>query len=113
MRKFIHFIRYFKIFMQLLKYIRTDLRLNHMMKRIRQWLSKLSFRTGLMVAALCAIFYIISFAQMLLPLSASTKGILWATFFGLAKTAQYTALLILGKAGIDKIKARFRRSSTT
>lgn len=78
---------------------------------IRQRLSSLSFRTGLIVAALCAVFYILSFAQMLLPLTAAAKGVLWAIFFGLAKVAQYTALLILGQAGIKRLKAIFRKSS--
>lgn len=41
---------------------------------------------------------------MLLPISTATKGVLWFIFFGLAKTTQYSGLLILGKAGIDRIK---------
>lgn len=77
--------------------------------RFKQWLSRLSFRTGLIVATLCAICYIFSFAQILLPLTAATKGILWTVFFGLAKTFQYTALLILGSAGVTRIKAMLRR----
>ena len=42
---------------------------------------------------------------MLLPVSATTKGVLWVVFFGLAKTFQYAALLILGTAGLTRIKA--------
>lgn len=77
--------------------------------RFKQWLSGLSFRTGLTIAALCVICYIFSFAQILLPLTAATKGILWTVFFGLAKTFQYTALLILGSAGVARVKAMLRR----
>ncbi len=81
-----------------------------MFNDIKKWLSSLSFRTGLIVLGICAICYIISFAQMLLPLSVATKGTLWVIFFGLAKTAQYTALLILGKAGIEKLRKRFKQA---
>lgn len=81
--------------------------------QITLWLKKLSFRTGIMVAVLCAICYAVSFAQMLLPISLTTKGILWVIFFGLAKTFQYTALLILGKAGIQKLRAYLRKDGGT
>jgi hypothetical protein len=64
-----------------------------------------------MVAAACVIFYSLSFLQMLLPISAVTKGILWFIFFGLAKTAQYTALLILGKEGIRSLFRKLKRRS--
>ena len=33
-------------------------------------------------------------------------------FFGLAKATQYTALLILGKAGIDRVKKYFSTGRT-
>ena len=52
------------------------------------WLARLSFRTGVIVLVMCVPFYIISFAQMALPISASAKGVLCFVFFGLAKTAQ-------------------------
>lgn len=77
--------------------------------RLKSWLSRLSFRTGLVVAAICAVCYVISFAQMLLPISATAKGVLWVIFFGLAKSAQYTALLILGKAGLTRLKTILQR----
>ncbi len=48
---------------------------------------------------------------MLLPISVAAKGTLWFIFFGLAKTAQYSALLILGKAGIEKIRGRFKKTA--
>lgn len=72
--------------------------------KVKQWLTGLSFRTGVIVLCVCVLCYIISFAQMLLPISTATKGVLWFIFFGLAKTTQYSGLLILGKAGIDRIK---------
>ncbi len=74
-------------------------------KRIKSWLGGLSFRTGVILIIICVICYIISFAQMLLPISVAAKGILWFIFFGLAKTAQYSALAVLGTAGVKRIKA--------
>ena len=61
------------------------------------------------MALVCVLCYIISFAQMAPPLSIAAKGGLWAAFFGLAKASQYAAILILGKAGIDKIKQLFSK----
>ena len=74
--------------------------------KIAAWLKGLSFRTGVMVGLMCVACYCISFAQMLLPISVAAKGVLWFVFFGLAKTFQYSALMILGKAGIDRIRKR-------
>lgn len=79
------------------------------MNRLKQWLSHLSFRTGLAVLAVCAVCYIVSFAQMALPISTGAKTALWVIFFGLAKTAQYSALLILGKEGVVRLKRYFKR----
>lgn len=76
--------------------------------RFKQWLGRLSFRTGIVVATLCAISYIVSFAQILLPISATMKAVLWTVFFGLAKTFQYAALLILGTIGWTRLKALFK-----
>ena len=80
------------------------------MNRIKIWLSSLSYRTGLYVLAACVLFYVLSFAQMLLPVSVAVKGTLWVVFFGLAKTAQYSALLILGRAGLESLRRKFRKS---
>ena len=77
-------------------------------RRVKVWLASLSYRTGIAVLVACAIFYAISFAQMLLPISVTAKGFLWVIFFGLAKTAQYSALLILGKAGIESLRKKFQ-----
>lgn len=77
-------------------------------RKIKEWLQGLSFQAGLIVALCCIVFYIISFAQMLLPISAVAKGVLWTVFFGLAKTAQYSALLILGKAGVERLRRKFK-----
>lgn len=76
---------------------------------VKNWLSGLSFRTGVLVLVLCIPFYILSFAQMALPISASAKGILWIVFFGLAKTFQYGGLTILGAEGIRRIKDYLKR----
>ena len=48
-----------------------------MLQRIKLWLQSLSFRTGVIVLLCCIPFYILSFAQMLLPISAAAKGVLW------------------------------------
>lgn len=72
--------------------------------KVKVWLASLSFRTGLLVLGLCVICYVISFAQVLLPLSVAWKGALWVIFFGLAKTFQYGGLLILGKEGWKKVR---------
>ena len=54
-------------------------------------------------------FYVLSFAQMLLPISAAAKGILWTILFGLAKTCQYGGLTILGVEGYQRLKSWLRR----
>lgn len=81
-----------------------------MMERVREWLSGLSFRTGVTVLLCCIPLYIISFAQAMLPISTAMKGVLWTVFFGLAKTAQYGGLLILGAEGVKRLKAYFKRA---
>ncbi len=78
--------------------------------RLKAWLQQLSFRTGVMVAIFCVCCYVLSFAQMLLPISVSAKGVLWAVFYGMAKASQYTALLILGKAGLERLKSVLKRA---
>lgn len=77
--------------------------------RLKQWLQSLSFRTGVIVLACCIPFYILSFAQMLLPISATAKGVLWTILFGLAKTCQYGGLTILGVEGYKRLKNKLKR----
>ena len=77
--------------------------------KIKELLSRLSFRTGVIVLGSCIIFYVLSFAQALLPISAATKGVLWFVLFGMAKTAQYTGLAILGVEGWRRVKGWFQR----
>ena len=74
-----------------------------------EWIKGLSFRTGVTVALVCILCYAISFGQMLLPIPVAWKGALWVIFFGLAKTAQYSALLILGKEGVKRLKRLFKK----
>jgi len=83
--------------------------MKHLFQRIKNWLSLLSFKTGVIVLSLCVPCYIISFAQMALPISAATKSILWVVFFGLAKTFQYGGLTILGAEGVKRVKSYFKR----
>lgn len=75
-----------------------------MKERIQKFLKRFSFRTGVIILALCVPCYIFSFAQMALPISTTAKGILWFIFFGLAKTFQYGGLTIIGVEGVKRIK---------
>lgn len=75
--------------------------------RVKNFLGGLSFRTGVIVLALCVPCYILSFAQMALPISATAKGVLWFILFGLAKTTQYAGLAILGVEGWRRLKVKF------
>ena len=78
-------------------------------QKVKQWLQSLSFRTGVIVLLCCIPFYILSFAQMLLPISVAAKGILWTVLFGLAKTCQYGGLTILGVEGYKRLMAAMKR----
>lgn len=83
--------------------------LKRFIERVKAWLSQLSFRTGVVVMLCCIPLYVLSFAQMLLPISASLKSVLWVVLFGLAKTAQYGGLTILGVEGVRRLKAYLRK----
>lgn len=72
-------------------------------------LQRLSFRTGVIVLLCCVPCYILSFAQMALPISATAKGVLWFLLFGMAKTTQYAGLTILGVEGVRRLKAWRKR----
>ena len=85
-------------------------RLKQALASVKKWLSGLSFRTGVIVLLMCIPFYILSFAQMALPISVEAKGVLWFILFGLAKTCQYGGLTILGVEGIRRLKAKFRKN---
>ncbi len=80
-----------------------------MFRRIKEMLQLLSFRTGVIVLLCCVPCYIVSFAQMALPISAYAKGALWVVFFGLAKTFQYAGLTIVGVEGVRRLKQMWRR----
>ncbi len=77
------------------------------LNKVKAWLSGLSFRTGVIVLLMCIPFYVLSFAQMALPISVEAKGVLWFILFGLAKTCQYGGLPILGVEGVKRLKAKF------
>ncbi|MBQ6940465.1 MAG: hypothetical protein IJN51_04095 [Alistipes sp.] len=81
-----------------------------MWQSIKSFLAGLSFRTGVIVLIICVLFYILSFAQALLPISVAAKGTLWVILFGMAKLTQYTGLLIVGVEGWRRIKGYFKRS---
>ena len=79
-------------------------------EKMRAMLGRLSFRTGVIVLALCVPCYVFSFAQAAIPgISPATKGVLWAVFFGLAKAFQYGGLTILGVDGWKRVKNYFGR----
>lgn len=80
--------------------------------KIKQWLQGLSFRTGVIVLLCCIPFYMLSFAQFLLPISAAVKGVLFTILFGLAKTCQYGGLTILGVEGYVRLKNWLKRKKT-
>ena len=83
-----------------------------MSTNLKAWLARLSFRTGVSVLGMCIPFYIISFAQMALHISVSAKSVLWIVFFGLAKTAQYGGLAILGAEGVRRIKTYWKQKTS-
>ncbi len=74
------------------------------MIRLKGRIARLSFRTGLVVLGVCVLCYALSFAQI----SVTAKGVLWTLLFGMAKACQYSALVILGKEGINRIRARLK-----
>lgn len=76
----------------------------HVVGKMRKWLQSLSFRTGVIVLLCCIPFYVLSFAQMLLPISTAAKGVLWTVLFGMAKACQYGGLTILGVEGYQRLK---------
>ncbi len=84
-----------------------------LLNKIKAWLQGLSFRTGVIVLALCVPCYIISFAQMALPISTAAKSVLWFIFFGMAKTFQYGGLTILGVEGVKRIKVWWKGKKET
>ena len=83
----------------------------HVLYNVKHWLRSLSFRTGVIVLLCCIPFYILSFAQMLLPISVTAKGILWTVLFGLANTCQYGGLTILGVEVYKRLKNKFKRKN--
>lgn len=84
--------------------------MKQLLAKIKQRLARFSFRTGVIVLALCIPFYILSFAQMLLPISTEAKGVLWFILFGLAKTFQYGGITILGVEGVKRLRKRFAKN---
>lgn len=85
--------------------MKTGQVIRQMISEVKARLARLPYRTGIVVTALCLPCYIISFAQMALPISTALKGggVLWFVFFGLAKTFQYGGLAILGAKGLSEV----------
>lgn len=91
---------------------REGMKIKRIKEGFKKWLESLSFRTGVIVLSLCIPCYILSFAQFALPLSTSAKGVLWVVLFGMAKTFQYSGLLILGTEGYKRLKRKFKKRNT-
>jgi phosphoglycolate phosphatase len=84
--------------------------MKNILQKIKDWLQRLSFKTGVVVLLMCIPFYVLSFVQFSFDfLSGSAKGILWAVLFGLAKTCQYGGLTILGVEGVKRLKQAFKK----
>lgn len=83
--------------------------IKRVLEKIKSYLSRLSFRTGVIVLFMCVPFYAISFLMLMLPVSEVLRGALWALFFGLAKSAQYGGLTILGVEGVKRVKSWFNK----
>ena len=77
-----------------------------MLEKIKTFYKGLSTRTGIILLVVCLLLYAASAIQAFLPLDKSTKGILFVTFFGLAKVFQYSALAVLGVKGWQKFKTK-------
>lgn len=92
------------------------MKLKHTMQHVataaKERLARLPYRTGVTITLLCIPCYIISFAQMLLPISAALKGVLWFAFFGLAKTFQYGGLAVLGAKGLGDMFKKNKKETT-
>jgi phosphoglycolate phosphatase len=86
-----------KIIMNIIPTFRTKI------SATKRWLSHLLYWVGVIVTASCIPFYIISFAQFALPISAEWKAVLWTICFGLAKLFQYCGLAILGAKGLSQV----------
>lgn len=75
------------------------------LSKIKSFLKRFSFRTGVVILLMCIPFYVFSFVQMALPLDIEVKGVLWVVLFGMAKMFQYTGITIIGANGVKKLKA--------
>lgn len=79
---------------------------NRFIMRLKVFFAKFSLRTGIFILLSCVPLYILSFAQMKLPISPLWKSILFVLFFGLAKVAQYGGLIIVGAKGLKDLKIK-------
>ncbi len=100
------------------------------MGKIKTFLRKLSYKTGVVICLMCIPCYIISFAvPILISISNNDSNVykhwsnwrdwidwsdwrvftIWFIFFGLAKTFQYSGLTIIGGKGLFNF---FRKKKT-
>jgi phosphoglycolate phosphatase len=87
-------------------------------KKIEYWLSKLSFRTGVIVLAMYAVCILIAFFPVIpwikdwwvfTAMSPYVKGLWWTAWFGLAHVFKYAGITILGIEGCKRLRAYFKR----
>lgn len=79
------------------------------LEKVRSWLSRLSFRTGVIVLVLCVILHVAAFVPLAFDLSAQFKAIWWFWCFGAAKATQYTGLAIVGAEGVKRLRRYFKK----
>ena len=84
-------------------------------------MSKLSFRTGVIVLALCMLFHIIAFLpiipwvkdwSLLAWMNPYVKGVWFTAWIGIAHVFKYAGLAILGVEGYKRLKAFFKHKKT-
>lgn len=80
-----------------------------MWEKIKTALSKLSFRTGLILLVICLLFHGVAISLFAIPLEGEIKALLITISFALAKIFQYSAIAILGVKGVMRIKAWIRK----
>ena len=84
-------------------------RFKELFERFKQWLSRLSFRTGVIVLVVGIALQLLSFVPMLFDISAKLKGIIWFWMFGAGKGAQYSGLTIMGVEGIKGLRKYLKK----
>lgn len=83
-------------------------RFSIILEKVRFWLSRLSFRTGVIVLVFCVILHVAAFVPMAFDVTPEFKAKWGLWFFGAAKVAQYSGLAIVGAEGIKRLRRYFK-----